>query len=187
MTNEEGTPQPELTEEEQRIREYLVSQAAKRDWIELWPRAIYERGALFQAIEGVTDEQAAWSPGGDEWSIRQIVEHVLTSSRSTLQLIDDLAAGRRKEDREVRPEAKMPSSFDRLRMHLAEHSVRYASLPERLPPMPNLEMTAPHRNFGELNARAWFLFNRIHDTDHRKQIEAVKAAPGYPGGEATSA
>jgi hypothetical protein len=69
-------------------------------------------------------------------------------------------------------------------MHLAEHSVRYASLPERLPPSVNLEMTAPHSNFGELNCRAWFLFNRIHDVDHRTQIEAIQAAPGYPSAEA---
>lgn len=183
MTSEasEPTETRELTAEEQRIREYLVDQAGKRDWISLWPRMIAERGALLQLIDGVSDEQADWSPGGDEWSTRQIVEHVLTVSRNTLQLIEDLAAGRAKDEREERLAAKMPSSFQRLRSHLVEHSVKLASLPERLPGMVNLTMTSPHSNFGELNAREWFLFNRIHDTDHRKQIETIQAADGYPG------
>lgn len=171
----------ELTEEEQRIREYLIGQAEKRGWIELWPRMIAERGRLLQVIDGVSDEQADWSPGGDEWSTRQVVEHVLEVSRRSLQLIEDLAAGRPEKEREPRPDAKMPTSFQRLRSHLVEHSVKLASLPERLSGSPNLTMTSPHSNFGELNSRAWFLFNRIHDTDHRKQIEAIQAADGYPG------
>ena len=35
--------------------------------------------------------------------------------------------------------------------------------------------------FGELHARAWFLFQRTHDLDHVGQIEAIKAADGFPG------
>ena len=170
----------ELTEEQQRVREYLVGQAEKRDWIELWPRMIAERGALLQAIDRVSDEQADWSPGSDEWSIRQIIEHLLAYSRDKLRLVEDLAAGRPEDERDPALPAKMPTSFARLRIHLAEHSVKLASLPERLPPMVNLEMTSPHGAFGELNSRAWFVFNRVHDTDHLQQIEAVKAADGYP-------
>jgi hypothetical protein len=177
MTSED-TREP--TEDDQRVRGYLVSQAEKLDWIELWPRAMAERGALLQAIDGVSDAQADWSPGPDEWSIRQIVEHVLTGSRQRLQLVEDLAAGRAEDEREPQPEAAMPSVFARLRLHLTEHSVKLASLPERLPPMVNLEMSSPHGNFGELNSRAWFLFNRIHDTDHLQQIEVITGANGYP-------
>lgn len=177
MTSEDTR---ELTEEEARVRGYLVGQAEQLDWIELWPRVIAERGALLHAIDGVSDAQADWSPGADEWSIRQIVEHLLTGSRQRLQLIEDLAAGRPEDEREPRPEAAMPSAFARLRLHLTEHSVKLSSLPERLPPMVNLEMTSSHGNFGELNSRAWFLFNRIHDTDHLQQIEAIKGADGYP-------
>ena len=180
MTSEDGDATRKLSEEEQRIRGYLIGQAEARDWIELWPRAMAERGALLQAIERVTDQQADWSPGGDEWSIRQIIEHLLGVSRSTLRTIEDLAAGRPEEEREPAPTSKVPASFARLVNHLVEHSVRLASLPERLPPATNLEMTSPHPNFGELNSRAWFLFNRIHDTDHRTQVEAIQGASGYP-------
>lgn len=177
---EEAAPERALTEEEQRVRSYLVSQAEKYDWIALWPRAMAERSGLLGVLDGVSDEQTDWSPSGDEWTIRQITEHVLNASRRSLRLIEDLAAGREEDDRVDPPTTKLPTRFERLRMHLSEHSVKLASLPERLPPMVNLEMTSPHSNFGDLNSRAWFLFNRIHDADHRQQVEAIQAAPGYP-------
>jgi hypothetical protein len=34
--------------------------------------------------------------------------------------------------------------------------------------------------FGALHARAWHLFQRIHDQDHTSHIGQVKAAAGYP-------
>ena len=35
--------------------------------------------------------------------------------------------------------------------------------------------------FGDLHARAWHLFQRVHDLDHMNQIAAVKQDDGYPG------
>jgi hypothetical protein len=35
--------------------------------------------------------------------------------------------------------------------------------------------------FGDLRARAWYLFQRAHDLDHAGQIAEVKAAARYPG------
>ncbi len=67
-----------------------------------------------------------------------------------------------------------------LRRHLVEHSVRYTSLLERLPPSPNYSMTSSHGAFGELNSRSWFLFERVHDTDHVKQLGEVMSVDGYP-------
>lgn len=172
----------QMTEEEQRIRGFLVTQGEKRDWIELWPRFIGERALLLNAIERVSEEQADFKPDAESWSVRQVTEHVLASSRRALRLIEDLAAGRDADGREVdsAPAGRMPERFADLRRHLVEHSVRFTSLIERLPPSPNMELTAPHQFFGELNCRSWFLFQRVHDTDHRQQIEAVQAAPGYP-------
>tara|TARA_Y100000588_G_C14242836_1_gene920131 strand:+ start:740 stop:1279 length:540 start_codon:yes stop_codon:yes gene_type:complete len=169
-----------LSENQQRVRDYLVTQAEQRDWIELWPRTIVERGMILQLIDRMSDTQADWAPSDEEWSTRQIIEHLLAWSRETLQLVEDLAAGRPEDMREQPPETKAPISFSRLRKHLAEHSVKLASLPERLPPMVNLDLTSPQGNFGELNSRSWFLFIRVHDTDHRQQIEAIIAADGYP-------
>ncbi len=51
---------------------------------------------------------------------------------------------------------------------------------EALAGVERLDVTAPHPWFGELNCRAWFLFQRVHDGDHTRQIQGIKAAPGYP-------
>lgn len=166
-----------LSEDEQRVRSYLVTQGEQRDWVDLWPRFIQERGNLLRATEKVSDEQADFKPDAESWSIREIVEHVLNVSRAGMRRIEDLSAGRELSTNEA---GRMPTKFSMLRRHLTEHSIRYAALLERLPPSPDYDVTAPHGSFGELNFRSWFVFERVHDTDHLGQIEAVKAAPGYP-------
>ena len=54
MTTEapEPTEARELTADEQRIRGYLVDQAGKRDWIDLWPRATSRRTGRQAATSG---------------------------------------------------------------------------------------------------------------------------------------
>lgn len=178
MTSDETTGNGRvLSEDQQRVRNYLVSQGEERDWVDLWPRFVQERGNLIRATERVSDEQADFKPDAESWSIREIVEHVLNVSRAGMRRIEDLAAGREPAASEPN---RMPTKFSMLRRHLTEHSIRYSALLERLPPTPNYTLTAPHGAFGELNCVSWFVFERVHDTDHLQQIEAVKAAAGYP-------
>jgi uncharacterized damage-inducible protein DinB len=166
-----------LSKDEQRVRSYLVTQGEQRDWVDLWPRFIQERGNLLRATEKVSDEQAAFNPDSESWSIREIVEHVLNVSRAGMRRIEELSAGRKLSSPAP---GRMPTKFSMLRRHLTEHSIRYSALLERLPPSPDYNVTAPHESFGDLNFRSWFVFERVHDTDHLGQIEAVKDTPDYP-------
>jgi hypothetical protein len=59
-------------------------------------------------------------------------------------------------------------------------SALIAGLPGRLTAEPNLEATVPHAVFGPLNCRAWFLFLRIHDMDHTRQIANLAQMAGFP-------
>ena len=163
--------------ENDRVRGYLLAQSARHDWPALWPRVVEPRVELLTEIARVSEEQAAFAPSPDEWSIRECVAHVLRASRGTLARIEALAAGR--EDA-PQPADVATGSLEELRAVLAADSSHYAGLLERLPAAPNLELTAEHRVFGALNSRAWFLFQRLHDSDHLAQIRAVKEAPGYP-------
>ncbi|HAC19153.1 MAG TPA: hypothetical protein DCF78_11340, partial [Dehalococcoidia bacterium] len=47
---------------------------------------------------------------------------------------------------------------------------------------PSLEIEARHTFFGQLHARAWYLFQRVHDLDHAQQIDKNKRDAGYPEG-----
>ena len=166
--------------ENERVRGYLVAQAGRHDWPALWPRVVGPRTELLAEIASVSEEQASFKPAADDWSIRECVEHVLRVSRGTLALIEGLAEGKPPDQGAGAPSDRDGASLAELRARLAEHSSRYAGLLGRLPAAPDLELTAPHRLFGELNSRQWFLFQRLHDTDHLGQIRAVKEAAGYP-------
>lgn len=167
-------------QEFERVRGYLVGQAERRDWRELWPRVVGPRTELLDEIAGVSAEQAAFKPSPDDWSISECVQHVHQASQGTLELIEGMAGGGRPDRNPDPPLDPADVDFAALRQALIAHSSRFAGVLERLPAEPNLTVTAPHMFFGELNSRAWFLFQRVHDIDHMNQIKAVKEAPGYP-------
>ncbi len=173
----------------QRVRSYLITQAEKYDWLELWPRIVGVRAELLAALAGVSDEQAAWNPSAETWSIREITQHVLSSSRWVLSVVEQLARGESAGGggSVVGSEVEASTSLGELRPQLAEHSADFAAVVRRLPARPAYAHTLPHPAFGELNCRAWFLFARVHDLDHLGQVTAIKEMPGYPAARAADA
>ena len=164
----------------ERIRGYLVGQAESKGWDDLWPRVVGPRAELLDEIARVSEEQAAFKPSPDEWSLSACVQHALQASKGTLELIEGMAAGGRPDRDPDPPLDPADVRFADLRRDFIAHSSEFAGLLGRLPADPNLEVTSPHQFFGELNSRGWFIFQRIHDIDHHNQIKAVKEAPGYP-------
>lgn len=173
----------------QRVRSYLITQAEKYDWLELWPRVVGVRAELLTALAGVSDEQAAWKPSAETWSIREITQHVLSSSRWVLSVVEQLARGESAGGGGSvgGSEVEASTSLGELRPQLAEHSADFAAVVRRLPARPSYAHTRPHPAFGELNCRAWFLFARVHDLDHLGQVTAIKEMPGYPAARAADA
>jgi len=166
-----------------RMRQYYLSQGERYSFEEIWPRAVKARLELLDALDAVSEAHAGWAPGAGDWSIKEVAVHLLNSSRNTRRLVQTLSAGMPGDSSGVdvpheTTEASLKSLADQIRADGIEWSAAILDLP----PRPPLEPTAPHSMFGELHARAWYLFQRTHDQDHRGQIEAVKATPGYPGG-----
>ena len=68
-------------------------------WDEIWLRMANARFALIDAIQGVTQEQADWTPGEmdseDEstWSIGEVMRHVITASPNIAEIIAATANG----------------------------------------------------------------------------------------------
>ena len=71
----------ELTEEQQRVHGYLVSQGEKYSWLELWQRVMPARLQLLDTLDGVTDQQANSLTSADDWTIvgepREVQEKIL--------------------------------------------------------------------------------------------------------------
>lgn len=164
-----------------RMHGYYTSQGERYSFLQLWPRITQARLELLAALEGVSDEQADWSPAPEEWSIKEVALHVLKNSAACRRLVQRLATAEQGDASGIEPPREATAeSIEALRAQLREDGARWAAAVLELPPEPPLTPTAPHTMFGELHARGWYLFQRTHDQDHRGQIEQVKAATGYP-------
>ena len=182
MTAQRDSADSDQNEQRTKIRQYLVGQAERRDWWELWPRVIGARAEMLDALASITDTQADWRPAPDNWTILEVAQHALNSSSGVRGLVESLARGepgQRGETRE-RGDIDGATSIDTVRRELTTDAIAWAGLIDRLPAEPSYEGTSPHMFFGELNCRAWYLFQRIHDRDHVGQIGQVRAADGFP-------
>ena len=163
--------------EETRAR--LIGESTDRDWYDLWPRVTSARAELLRALEGVTEETAATRPGeGDgeaAWSIAEVVRHALMYTRNVRTIIEETARGRPalKDARGLLLDDG-GATFAELRRQLIAESVSLAALPELLPEQPDLNVTVGHAVLGQLNCRAWYLFLTLHDSDHTRQLSALR-------------
>ena len=174
-------------EEFRRVHSYLQTQGERYTFSELWSRLIRARITVMDAVEGVTQEQAEFRFDPDEWSISEVLHHVLTSSGRVAETIEALSRGESINPGRIDPPREETSeTIDELTRRLREDSIAWTALTQRLPASPPTEPTAPHPMFGELHARAWYLFQRVHDLDHAGQIEKNKQAEDYPGSESQS-
>ena len=168
--------------ERRRIADYLRNQGQQYGWLELWPRVLQGRLEFLDAIRGVSAAQAGFRPRPDDWTIAEVAHHMLTGSRAVAQTIERLASGQPAETVQWTDPAGAPSatSLADLRRDILADSVAFSSLATRFPDDVSLAPTAPHGMFGDLHCRAWFMFQRLHDQDHARQVLAIKHAPGYP-------
>jgi hypothetical protein len=133
-----------------------------------------------RCLEDVSEEQAAFRYD-EEWSIKEVLGHMLDSGKGVNKEIANLV-----ENSPSEKEARMgvASGADRpvgeLRQALADLWRETARLVGSLPEGGNLERTWEHPAFGPLNFREWIAFQRLHAMDHVQQMEKVKAHPGYP-------
>jgi len=168
-------------DEVSRVRGYLLAQGEKYSWLKLWPRVIAGRLEFLDAIADVSSEQASFQPGGDVWSIAEVGHHVLQGSVNVQKLVQRLASGEAAPAGNVDPpRGPAQAPWDSLTHSIREDSVNLAALIDGLPEPPPFDAMAPHSFFGDLHARAWYLFQRVHDQDHAQQVLANKIIDGYP-------
>lgn len=167
-----------------RVRGYLLGQAEKNDFAALWPRVMEQRGALLATFAELTEEQAAFRPAAGEgeaaWGAADLARHLVSSTRNVIAIVTALARGEAALKDPLGTLGAPYASFVEARRALIDVSLDFAALPGRLPDAPDYEATAEHAMFGPLNCRAWFLFQRVHDTDHINQLAALRADEGFP-------
>ena len=165
------------SDEVERVLSYLTSQGERYTFAEIWVRFAKARLELIDSVSEVDQGQADFRPDAGEWSISEVLSHLVTSSGTVSEIVDALSRGVTPTPGRIDPPREETSlDINELRERLTLDSLRWSALVERLPPAPSTDLTAPHPFFGELHARAWLLFQRIHDIDHAGQVEKNKVA-----------
>jgi hypothetical protein len=165
----------------QRLVSYLGHQASK-DVPVLVELIEEQRGRLLGLLDGVSEEEAAFRPAPDQWSIADVLRHVTAAEEHVALVIESLARGvvprgKRVMGRQIPDEGEpLAALVERLRAARRDLLARIG----RWPASPDLAATFEHPFFGPLNCKGWVAFQRLHDADHTGQLEQIKAAPGYP-------
>jgi len=164
----------------ERIVSYIKHQAGKPN-DDIASLVVERQQRLLDVVGALPDERASAIPGGETWSIRHLVRHVIDAETAVERLIHGLALGERPDtgrrgvgsmmDDDGRPFAALIDDLRELNGRLVE-TVR------GLPAEPDLDTTAAHPFFGELNCREWAAFQRVHDADHIQHAQKILAALG---------
>jgi uncharacterized damage-inducible protein DinB len=163
----------------------------------------HSRERLVLAVEGLSFQQQNFRPAEDRWSIADCMEHltvvesnvlrgiqkVLQSPPETRQnevqgkewaILEKVPAreGRVRGPAEVMPQGRWLDFDELLRQFEAarERSLRFSAVTQA-----DLRSHFfPHPILGLLDCYQWLLFLAAHCERHVRQMEEVKAAPGYP-------
>ena len=171
----------------ERMRAEFLDGAASLPWDQIWLRMANARFALIDAIQGVTQEQADWTPGEMDaenestWSIGEVMRHIITASPNIAEIIAATANGETVVKGPPGQITAPASDVDDLRLQVTSVSERLLSVGNALPEHIDNQTTVPHAFFGPLPSMAWPLFQAFHDGDHTTQIRTLKSHPDFPG------
>ena len=170
--------------ESDRIRSYLIAQAAKLSIPELMEKVRTDSSALKEAGESVPAARFADRPAEGEWSAAEVWTHVLEMSEHGSAAIAGIL------DTGVRPERARDVISGETRAGLSDTQAYWEAylairnpLYERVAKADgteHLDVKITHPMFGDFSWREWFLFMRVHDLDHMRQLQALAAA--FAGG-----
>ena len=138
---------------------------------------------LLGVIDGLSEQQAAFKPDADTWSVVEVLRHVVDAKQRNVEWCAALARGETiaAAAQPGRTGDELPSLAEARSALDAAHDELLAFV-ATLSPETNLEARFEHPIFGPLNCQEWAVFQRVHDGDHAQQVEQIRAAPGFPAG-----
>jgi len=163
--------------EAQRIRGYLVTQAARLSIPDLVAKLRRDVLPLRAAAGRVPADRFDERPADGEWSAAEVFTHVLEMTEFGDAAIcaiitDGRAPGRVRDVVSGRVAAGLSTSEDYWRTFETLRESFYTRVLQARGDE-HLDVTIPHPTFGPLNWREWMLFMRVHDLDHMRRIEAL--------------
>jgi uncharacterized damage-inducible protein DinB len=164
----------------------------------------HSRERLVLTVDGLSAEQRNFRPAKDRWSIADCIEHITVVESGALrgiqkalqsqpeperqsevrgkeQLIMEKVPARKRRVQgpaEVMPQGRWPDFDELLRQFEAtrERSVRFSAVTQA----DLRNHFFPHPFLGLLDCYQWLLLLAAHCERHVRQMEEVKADPGFP-------
>lgn len=144
---------------------------------------------LLDAIAGLSEAQAVYKPSPDEWSMLELMSHVVSAKQIVAMLAPSLGDGRLPPgfgpaiETEAAQDGVTVTRFATLAVARAAADEAHQSLiafVRRLDGDVNTDLTFKHFVFGDHNSREWCVFQRLHDDNHAPQARAIRASTGFP-------
>jgi len=160
-----------------RVRSYIQHQAAKSS-TEIAALVSTSQQRFLDAVSEVGEDVAARKPAPDEWSLRDLIRHVIVAERGVARLVEILPKGETADSRRAagmqmdddsRPFAAYVAELPGTNRQLLD---AIAALGETA----DTTLTSTHPFFGELNCREWAVFQRVHDEDHVQHAGKILGA-----------
>lgn len=152
------------------------------------------------SLQGLSEAQLAYKAAEDKWSIAEVAEHVTASETFVreavvriLEASDAAGEGARQDEavqqfltnrdqkfqapEPLQPTGRYESVAKTIETFKAERAVTVELAGSDID---RRGVAGEHPAFGSLDVQGWLLFLSSHTERHTKQIEEVKADPGFP-------
>ena len=171
----------------------------------LWSELESVRAEILREAEGLSQGQADWKPSEKDWSVGEVVDHLILAEIATGKLTTKLtreaetagAAGGFPSDLAAfkpfpalpgagaadAPEVVWPArgkSIAELLATMRATRERSRQSIEKLGAVDPRPLKFKHFRFGELDLSQWWQLQAHHDGIHLAQIRDIKRAPGFP-------
>jgi hypothetical protein len=185
IKNPEGGKTLTIPEEQRALAVRFLREGGRKSASEIEALVGEGHEALLRAIDGVEGSRAKRRPEPDEWSVLEVMDHVVTGKRLVAALCAGLAAGQLPPGFGASSNGSRAQDgvtlirFETLQAARAAADEAQASLLNCIRSFEGEtddEMKFTHFVFGSLNCREWAVFQRLHDDNHLAQIRAAAAA-----------
>ena len=168
------------TEVRDRVVSYIQYQAQKPH-AEIVALVEKSQQRYIDIVSALSDDAAAKKSSADEWSVRELICHVISAERGVASLVHNLSRGATPPSSDdtrgaghAMPDDGRPFAGFVHELRATNETMLQAI--RDLPPSPNLTERAKHPFFGDLNCVEWAVFQRVHDEDHVQHAQKILAA-----------
>lgn len=164
-------------DQRQRVRSYLIAQAAKLPLPDLVEKVRVDTMPLQDAARAIPAERFAQPPAEGEWSAAQVWDHILAMNEQGATAIESIIAdGIAPQPIEDVIGGSVQAHLDGGEAYYRAYAARRAAFLDGVLGAngdEHLDVKLTHPWFGDLNWREWLLFMRVHDLDHLRQLQAI--------------